>query len=98
MKLEVYGVAETLGEDLLVRAVGVHADQGGAEHFALLAVVAGGAGGEVDAGAAVQGGDRNGAGEMPAAVFVIQAVVGEADEGFGRGGGVRCRRRCTCSG
>ena len=77
---EVDGVANALRGHGLMCAVRVHADDAGADHFTLLAVVAAGAGGDVDAGAACKVGDGDGAGEVPAAVLVVEAVVGEANE------------------
>ena len=70
-------------------AVRVHGRDRRANDLALPAVVARGPGGKVDPRAAVQVSDGDRAGEVPAAVFVVQAVVGEADERLRRAAGVR---------
>ena len=85
--LQVDGVAQAVRKDCRWLPSGSMTDEGGADDFAFVAVVAGAAGGDEEARAAVQRGEGDGAREVPAAVLVVEAVVGEAREGLGRAGG-----------
>ncbi len=90
--MQANGIAQVLRDDVLVGAVGVHDGEGGADGLLLLAGIAGGADGNeelvFDAAiciAELAEGDR--AGEVPATVFVTEAVAGVAGEYLGCAGG-----------
>ncbi len=87
--VEIDGVAQAVRDDVLIAAVRIHDGERGADGFFFLAGVAGGTDGDVEVCGAVQLGEGDGAREMPAAVLVAEAVVGEAGEDLGLGARVR---------
>src|SRR5205807_2815218 len=85
--LESYGIAQTLPNDALVFAVGVHGGKRSANRFFFFAGVATAAHRDIQLALVFPGAKGNCASQVPAAIFVVQAVLGIRSQNF------RSRRR-----